>query len=158
MSWRLKQELHKLYSKEKSYSDLAKVAWLQNSFLKSHCNVILDTFRQPCKLTPQKRIHLKTIVCKQFRCYNYFFLLKNDKLYPWTNFSLQDEPWAKFSTLKVAAACILHLLSGVAIQPNLELKTRPKQLLGSLLLVIALPAISAVDANRHCHSLYYHCG
>jgi hypothetical protein len=33
----------------------------------------------------------------------------------------------------------MHLLPGVAIQPNLELKTRPKQLLGSLPLVIALP-------------------
>ncbi len=33
----------------------------------------------------------------------------------------------------------MHLLPSVAIQPNLELKTRPKQLLGSLLLVIALP-------------------
>jgi hypothetical protein len=33
----------------------------------------------------------------------------------------------------------MHLLPGVAIQPNLELKTRLKQLLGSLLLVIALP-------------------
>jgi hypothetical protein len=33
----------------------------------------------------------------------------------------------------------MHLLTGVAIQPNLELKTRPKQLLGSLPLVIALP-------------------
>jgi hypothetical protein len=36
----------------------------------------------------------------------------------------------------------MHLLPGVAIQPNLELKTWPKQLLGSLLLVIALPAQS----------------
>jgi hypothetical protein len=33
-----------------------------------------------------------------------------------------------------------HLLSSAAIQPNLELKTRPKQLLGSLPLVTALPA------------------
>jgi hypothetical protein len=33
----------------------------------------------------------------------------------------------------------MHLLPGVAIQPNLELKTRPKQLLGSLPLVIMLP-------------------
>jgi hypothetical protein len=33
----------------------------------------------------------------------------------------------------------MHLLPGVAIQPNLELKTWPKQLLGSLLLVITLP-------------------
>ncbi len=35
---------------------------------------------------------------------------------------------------------IMHLLPGVAIQPNLELKTRPKQLLGSLPLAIALDA------------------
>ncbi len=36
----------------------------------------------------------------------------------------------------------MHLLSSVAIQPNLELKTRPKQLLGSLPLVIVLPGQS----------------
>ncbi len=36
----------------------------------------------------------------------------------------------------------MHLLPSVAIQPNLELKTRPKQLLGSLPLVIALPGNS----------------
>ncbi len=34
----------------------------------------------------------------------------------------------------------MHLQPGVAKQPNLELKTQPKQLLGSLPLVIALPA------------------
>jgi hypothetical protein len=34
----------------------------------------------------------------------------------------------------------MHLRPGVAKQPNLELKTRPKQLLGSLPLVITLPA------------------
>jgi hypothetical protein len=34
----------------------------------------------------------------------------------------------------------MHLLPSVAIRPNLELKTRPKQLLGSLPLVIGLPA------------------
>ncbi len=33
----------------------------------------------------------------------------------------------------------MHLLPNVTIQPNLELKTQPKQLLGSLPLVIALP-------------------
>ncbi len=33
----------------------------------------------------------------------------------------------------------MHLLPGVAKQPNLELKTQPKQLLGSLPLVITLP-------------------
>ncbi len=58
---------------------------------------------------------------------------------PWTNFSLQDEPWAEFSTFR-SGCCMhtMHLLPCVAIQPNLELKTRPKQLLGSLPLVIAL--------------------
>ncbi len=35
----------------------------------------------------------------------------------------------------------MHLLPSVAIQPNLELRTRPKQLLGSLLLVIVLPGL-----------------
>ena len=37
----------------------------------------------------------------------------------------------------------MHLWPGVAKQPNLELKTWPKQLLGSLPLVIALPAFFA---------------
>jgi len=35
----------------------------------------------------------------------------------------------------------MHLLPGVAIQPNLELKTRPKPVLGSLLLAFALPGL-----------------
>ncbi len=35
----------------------------------------------------------------------------------------------------------MHLLSNVAIRPNLEMKTRPKQLLGYLPLNIALPDI-----------------
>ncbi len=38
----------------------------------------------------------------------------------------------------------MHLLPSVAKQPNLELKTWPKQLLGSLPLVIALPAVIIV--------------
>ncbi len=33
----------------------------------------------------------------------------------------------------------MHLLPSVAIQPNLELKTRPKLVLGSLPLAFALP-------------------
>jgi hypothetical protein len=33
----------------------------------------------------------------------------------------------------------MHLMPGASKQPNLELKTLPKQLLGSLPLVIALP-------------------
>jgi hypothetical protein len=36
----------------------------------------------------------------------------------------------------------MHLLPGVAIQPNLELKTRPKQVLGSLPLAFALPGLT----------------
>ncbi len=35
----------------------------------------------------------------------------------------------------------MHLLHSVAMRPNLELKTRAKQLLGSLPLDIALPAV-----------------
>ncbi len=57
----------------------------------------------------------------------------------WTNLSWQDEPWAEFSTLEVAACHAMHLLHSIAIWSNLELKTRPKQLLGSLPLDIALP-------------------
>ncbi len=36
----------------------------------------------------------------------------------------------------------MHLLPSIAIQPNLELKTQPIQLLGSLPLVIPLPILS----------------
>jgi hypothetical protein len=61
-------------------------------------------------------------------------------LEPWTNFSWQDEPWAKFSTLGVAACNAMHFLCSIAIWPNLEFKTLPKQLVGYLPLNIALPA------------------
>jgi hypothetical protein len=37
----------------------------------------------------------------------------------------------------------MHLLCHIAIWPKLELKTRPKLLLGYLLLVIALPEIGS---------------
>jgi hypothetical protein len=58
---------------------------------------------------------------------------------PWTNFSQQDKTWAKFSTLEVAI-CMRPHFSVLSVKlPNLQLKTRPKQLLGSLPLVIALP-------------------
>ncbi len=36
----------------------------------------------------------------------------------------------------------MHFLPSIAIQPNLELKTWPKQLIGYLPLVIALPALA----------------
>jgi hypothetical protein len=58
----------------------------------------------------------------------------------WTNFSWQDNSWAKFSTLEVAACHTMHLIRSIALRPNLELKTRLKQLLGSLPLDITLPA------------------
>jgi hypothetical protein len=40
----------------------------------------------------------------------------------------------------------MHLLPSIAMQPNLELKTRPKQLLGSLPLVIELRASAYINA------------
>jgi hypothetical protein len=44
----------------------------------------------------------------------------------------------------------MHLRPSVAKQPNLELKTRPKQLLGSLPLVIVLP-----DQSYGCKMLVW---
>jgi hypothetical protein len=43
----------------------------------------------------------------------------------------------------------MHLQPGVAKQPNLELKTRPKQLLDSLPLVIALPGSLLEQEHQH---------
>ncbi len=48
----------------------------------------------------------------------------------------------------------MHLLSSVAIQPNLELKTQPKQLLGSLLLVIALPGVTLHKSEKPAENKY----
>jgi hypothetical protein len=56
--------------------------------------------------------------------------------------SWQDKPLAEFSTLEVAAYHTMHLPHSIAVRPNLELKTRPKQLLGSLPLDITLPGLS----------------
>ncbi len=58
------------------------------------------------------------------------------------NFGWQDEPWAEFSTPEVAACHAMHFLRSIVVRPNLELKTRPKQLLGYLPLDIVLPAIA----------------
>ncbi len=60
----------------------------------------------------------------------------------WTNFSWQDKPWAEFTTLEVDPCHAMHLVRSIAIWPNLELKTQPKQLLGSLPLDIAIPSVS----------------
>ena len=54
---------------------------------------------------------------------------------------------------------IMHLLPSVAaIQPNLELKTRPKQLLGSLPLVFALPAVTfaAAASGRNWQQFFFY--
>jgi hypothetical protein len=47
---------------------------------------------------------------------------------------------AEFSTLEDAAGALT--MQYLPIQPNLESKTRPKQLLGSLPLDIALPGLA----------------
>ncbi len=69
----------------------------------------------------------------------YFFKWRNISVKPWTNFSWQDRLLVEFSTLKVAACHAMHLLHNIAIWPNLELKTWPKQLFGSFPLDIVLP-------------------
>ncbi len=50
----------------------------------------------------------------------------------------------------------MHLRPGVAKQPNLELKTQPKQILGSLPLLIALPGVGVLYACKDAHSLCAH--
>ncbi len=47
-----------------------------------------------------------------------FINLMFHQLDAWTNFSLQDEPWAEFSTLEVAA-CIILSTYGPVLQNNL---------------------------------------
>ncbi len=69
-----------------------------------------------------------------------------------TNLSWQDEPWAEFSTLEVAACHATHLQHSIAIRSNLELKTRPKQLLGSLPLDIALSSTGHCDYDPKLQS------
>jgi hypothetical protein len=43
----------------------------------------------------------------------------------------------------------MHLLSSLAIQPNLELKTRPKQLFGSHPSDIELPVVPQMSINTN---------
>jgi hypothetical protein len=50
----------------------------------------------------------------------------------------------------------MHLRPGVAKQPNLELKTQPKQLLGALPLVITLPGWVPQKAH-YAESRYGEC-
>ncbi len=78
------------------------------------------------RIRPQK----PTLVC------SYWNILLSTQA--WTNFSWQDKPWAEFSTLEVAACHDMHLPHSITIRANLELKTRPKPLWGSLSLDITL--------------------
>ncbi len=55
----------------------------------------------------------------------------------------RTSPWLSFQLWKWCMHT-MHLLPSVAIQPNSELKTWPKQLLGSLPLLIAHPGLSEV--------------
>ncbi len=45
----------------------------------------------------------------------------------------------RVSNYRLGHACIDHAIVHITKQPSLKLKTRPKQLLGSLLLAFALP-------------------
>ncbi len=82
--------------------------------------------------TLQKMLNQLTIfmISVFFNCPVYLFraaLYKLIFVFPkaWTNFIWQDEPWAEFSTLEVAACHAMHLPHSKAIWPNLKLKTRP---------------------------------
>jgi hypothetical protein len=61
------------------------------------------------------------------------------------NLSWQDKTWAEFSTLEEAVCKISTIHAVQPIQPNLELKTRPRQLLDYLLIDIVLPACCDIE-------------
>ncbi len=69
------------------------------------------------------------------------YRLSMDKL------SLTGRALGRVFNLRSGCMHTMHLLPGVAIQPNLQLKTQPKQLLGSLPLVIVLPGLSLLAAE-----------
>ncbi len=54
----------------------------------------------------------------------------------------------------MAACPAVHLLRSLAIQSNLELKTQPKQLLGSLPLDITLPKLWLIWYNYQQQSVF----
>ncbi len=73
-------------------------------------------------------------------CFHIFALKKKQGVWcllTWTNFSWQVQVFNSRSGCSILAK---HLLNSAIIRPNLELKTWPRQLLGSLPLVTALPA------------------
>jgi hypothetical protein len=75
-------------------------------------------------------------------------------VYPWTNITditlqtLTGRALGRVFNFRSGCMYTMHLLPSVTIQPNLELKTRFEQLLGSLPLVIALPGISCNKTKK----------
>jgi hypothetical protein len=61
---------------------------------------------------------------------------------PFIGMVLHGQTLADRTSLGPSFQHTMHLLPSVATRPYLELKTRPKQFLGSLPLVIALPGLS----------------
>jgi hypothetical protein len=57
----------------------------------------------------------------------------------WTNLSYQDKTWAEFSSLDSAVFVLAMNCIHFVKQPNLILKTQPKELLGFLPLAFELP-------------------
>ncbi len=65
---------------------------------------------------------------------------------PYMHFNVRKK---RFWNVMPFSGCMqtMHLLPGVAKQPNLELKTRPKPVLGSLPLAFVLPREDKSDAK-----------
>jgi hypothetical protein len=56
--------------------------------------------------------------------------------------------WVEFSTLDVGMLVHAIQLPSIQMQPSLELKTWPKQLLRSLLLAFTLPGQTSADRTK----------
>jgi hypothetical protein len=69
-------------------------------YIKAHFEIPKNTYIKP----PLKAQNTYT----NHRSYSqhFIFFVTYEWSQSWTNFSLQDKPWAEFSTLEVAAACI----------------------------------------------------
>jgi hypothetical protein len=64
-----------------------------------------------------------------FNCHFFLIMLSGGS---WTNLSYQDKTWAEISSLDSAVFVWATNCTHFVKQPNLKLKTRQKQLLGSL--------------------------
>jgi hypothetical protein len=79
-------------------------------------------------------------------------LLRQDIFYPLQTSAKRTKPGPSFQLNKWPFACCTILVFSVKL-PNLMLKTLPGQILGSLLLVIALPVLT-LFLNRKCISTF----